>query len=88
MSELPDGAAKELFESADDPFTVRDAAGPSGPGVNRVIDEFVVDVLRSYYLTPNQLAPAKRQLAIGPCFIRCVIVLHRGRSMAVVITST
>jgi hypothetical protein len=36
-------------------------------------------------LTPNHLAPAKRQLAIRPCFIRFVIVLHRGGSMAVVI---
>jgi hypothetical protein len=31
LSELPDGAAKELFEIADDPFTVRDAGTPSGP---------------------------------------------------------
>ncbi|UVO35497.1 hypothetical protein KUL72_29250 [Bradyrhizobium arachidis] len=44
MSELPDGAAKELFEIADEQFTVRDAGTPSGPGVIRVIDEFVVDV--------------------------------------------
>jgi hypothetical protein len=38
-------------------------------------------------LTPNHLTPAKRQLAIRPCCIRCVIVLHRGRSMAVVIVT-
>ena len=28
LSKLPDGAAKELFEIADDPFTVRDAGTP------------------------------------------------------------
>ena len=62
LSELPDGAAKELFESADDPFTVRDAAGPSGPGVIRVIDEFVVDVLPTACgLTYDDLKPHVRR---------------------------
>jgi hypothetical protein len=62
LSELPDGAAKELFERADDPFTVRDAAGPSGPGVIRVIDEFVVDVLPTACgLTYDDLKPHVRR---------------------------
>jgi hypothetical protein len=62
LSELPDGAAKELFEIADDPFTVRDAGTPSGPGVIRVIDEFVVDVLPAASgLTYDELKPHVRR---------------------------
>jgi hypothetical protein len=62
LSELPDGAAKELFEIADDPFTVRDAGTPSGPGVIRVIDEFVVDVLPAACgLTYDELKPHVRR---------------------------
>jgi hypothetical protein len=62
LSELPDGAAKELFEIADDPFTVRDAGAPSGPGVIRVIDEFVVDVLPAACgLTYDELKPHVRR---------------------------
>jgi hypothetical protein len=62
LSELPDGAAKELFEIADDPFTVSDAAAPSGPGVIRVIDEFVVDVLPAACgLTYDELKPHVRR---------------------------
>ena len=58
LSELPDGAAKELFEIADDPFTVRDAGAPSGPGVIRVIDEFVVERLPAACgLTYDELKP-------------------------------
>jgi hypothetical protein len=62
LSELPDGAAKELFEIADDPFTVRDAGAPSGPGVIRVIDEFVVDVLPAACgLSYDELKPHVRR---------------------------
>lgn len=62
LSELPDGAAKELFEIADDPFTARDAAAPSGPGVIRVIDEFVVDVLPAACgLSYDELKPHVRR---------------------------
>jgi hypothetical protein len=41
---------------------VRDAAGPSGPGVIRVIDEFVVDVLPTACgLTYDDLKPHVRR---------------------------
>jgi hypothetical protein len=47
LCELPAGAAKELVSEADDPFP-RDTEtenGDSEPGVIRVADEFVVDVM-------------------------------------------
>ncbi len=41
---------------------MRDAAGPSGPGVIRVIDEFVVDVLpKACGLTYDDLKPHIRR---------------------------
>jgi hypothetical protein len=73
LKRTPDGAAKELFKIADDPFTVRDAAATSGLGVIRVIDEFVVDVQPAAYgLTYDELKPHIRITSTpwGPINVR------------------
>jgi hypothetical protein len=74
LSELPAGAAKELMQDADDPFPQETdpATGEAEPGVIRVADEFIVDVMpKACGLTFDDLKPFTKR------------VQHKGQSINV-----
>ncbi|WP_293801350.1 hypothetical protein [uncultured Bosea sp.] len=64
LSELPDGAAAELMQDADDPFSVAGTdVYDDEPGVIRVADEFIVDVMpKACGLTFEDLRPNVRRV--------------------------
>jgi hypothetical protein len=60
LCELPDGAAKVLISEADDPFQPEydETTGTTEPGVIRIADEFLVDVMpKACGLTFDDLKP-------------------------------
>lgn len=74
LSELPAGAAKELIRDAEDPFPreIDPATGEAEPGVIRVADEFIVDVMpKACGLTFDDLKPFTKR------------VFHKGRPINV-----
>lgn len=74
LSELPAGAAKELMKDADDPFPreTDPSTGEVEPGVIRVADEFIVDVMpKACGLTFDDLKPFTKR------------VVHRGQPINV-----
>jgi hypothetical protein len=69
LSELPAGAAKELMQDAEDPFPreTDPATGESEPGVIRVADEFIVDVMpKACGLTFDDLKPFTKRVRARP----------------------
>lgn len=63
MCSLPDGIAKELLDDADAPFPLEDVDDIAEPGVIRIIDEFVVDILPKVCgLTYDELRPHMRHV--------------------------
>jgi hypothetical protein len=74
LSELPAGAAKELMKDAEDPFPRQTdpSTGEAEPGVIRVADEFIVDVMpKACGLTFDDLKPFTKR------------VIHRGQPINV-----
>jgi hypothetical protein len=60
LCELPDGAARELVPDSDHPFPIEidETTGKPEPGVIRIADEFLVDVMpKACGLTFDDLAP-------------------------------
>jgi hypothetical protein len=74
LSELPAGAAKELIPQADDPFPRDEDAGAeyAEPGVIRVADQFIIDVMpKACGLSFDDLGPFMHR------------VQHRGKPINV-----
>jgi hypothetical protein len=72
LSELPDGAASELMSESEDPFITSDDgyASDGEPGVIRIADEFLVDVMpKACGLTFEELRPHVRRVPHGDAFV-------------------